>query len=79
MIRDAAEILRDAMSLPPEARAALADSLLDSLDTNLDKDAEAEWHIEIARRVAEMDSKAVATIPWTEVRSRIMKTLQDGR
>ena len=41
MKRDTAEILKEALTLPPEARAALADSLLDSLDTEVDEDAEA--------------------------------------
>ena len=41
MKRDAAEILKDALALPTEARAALAGSLLDSLDTDVDEDAEA--------------------------------------
>lgn len=41
MKRDAAEILKDAMALPSEARAALAGSLLDSLETDVDEDAEA--------------------------------------
>ena len=34
-------ILREALALPTEARAALAGSLLDSLDTEVDEDAEA--------------------------------------
>jgi len=36
MKREAAEILKDALALPPEARAALAGSLLESLDTEVD-------------------------------------------
>jgi hypothetical protein len=40
MRRDAAEILKDALALPIEARAALARALLESLDTEVDKDAE---------------------------------------
>ncbi len=39
MGRDAAEILKEALALPAEARAALADSLLDSLDTEVDENA----------------------------------------
>jgi hypothetical protein len=41
MKRDAAEILKEALELPTEARAVLAGSLLDSLDTDVDEDAEA--------------------------------------
>ena len=40
MKRDAAEILKDALGLPTEARAALAGSLLESLDTEVAEDAE---------------------------------------
>lgn len=41
------------MQLPPEGRAALAGSLLESLDEKLDADVEAAWEEEIARRVAD--------------------------
>jgi hypothetical protein len=37
--REAAEILKDALALPTEARATLAGSLLESLDTEVDEDA----------------------------------------
>src|SRR4029453_11089475 len=40
-------------------RAALAGSLLESLDTEVDEDAEAAWATEVNRRVAELDSGAV--------------------
>lgn len=79
MNRDTAEILREALTLPVEARAALADSLLDSLDTEVDEDAEAAWQREIQRRVTEIDSRAVTPIPWVEVRSRLMATLRNER
>jgi putative addiction module component (TIGR02574 family) len=68
MKREAAEILKDALALPTEARAALAGSLLESLDAEVDEDAEAAWATEVNRRVAELDSGAVKTIPWAEVR-----------
>ncbi len=79
MSRDTAEILREALTLPVEARAALADSLLDSLDTEVDEDAEAAWQREIQRRITEVDSRAVTPIPWAEVRSRLMATLRNER
>jgi len=79
MSRDTAEILKEALALPAEARAALADSLLDSIDAEVDADAEAAWQSEIQRRVAELDSKSVTTIPWAEVRSRLMATLRNER
>ena len=71
MKRDAAEILKEALALPTEARAALAGSLLDSLDTDVDEDAEAAWAIEVNRRVTELDGGVVKTIGWAEVRRRL--------
>ena len=71
MKREAAEILKDALALPTEARAALAGSLLESLDAEVDDDVEADWAAEVTRRVAELDSGAVKTIPWAEVRRRL--------
>lgn len=49
MKRNAAEILKEALALPTEARAAVAGSLLDSLDTDVDEDAEAALATEINR------------------------------
>ena len=79
MSREAAEVLREALALPVEARAAIADSLLDSLDTEIDEAAEEEWRREIRRRAAELDSGAVTPIPWSEIRSSMMARLRNGR
>ena len=71
MKRDAAEILKDALALPTEALAALAGSLLESLDTEVDEDAEAAWGSEINRRVAELETGVLRPIPWADVRRRL--------
>jgi putative addiction module component (TIGR02574 family) len=71
MAEDAAELLTHALKLPPAARAALADSLIDSLDAEVDEDAEDAWRSEIALRVRDLDSGAVQTIAWAEVRRRL--------
>ena len=68
MERDAAEVLRDALALPPEARAALIDSLISSLDQGVDAAAEGAWREEIYRRLQQIDSGAVGLIPWEEAR-----------
>lgn len=71
-----AEILTQALALPPEARAALADSLLDSLDTNVDEDATNQWRAEIEARMAELDAGAVETVAWEDVRARLSGILK---
>jgi putative addiction module component (TIGR02574 family) len=71
MENEAAELLARALHLPEEARAALADSLLGSLDTEVDENAEEAWGLEIRRRLAEIDSGAVDLIPWPNARKRL--------
>jgi putative addiction module component (TIGR02574 family) len=64
-------LLEKALTLPPEARAALAGSLLESLDDHVDANAEQEWNLEIAGRIQELDSGKVKTVPWAESRRQI--------
>jgi putative addiction module component (TIGR02574 family) len=65
------ELLNDALRLPDEQRAALAAVLIESLDDGVDEDAEAAWSIEIARRLRDVQSGHVKTIPWTQARQVI--------
>ncbi len=65
-------LLREALRLPPDARAALAGSLLDSLESDPDPEAEAEWVAEIARRVAAWDADQAQGVPWAEARRAIL-------
>ncbi|MBI5166219.1 MAG: addiction module protein [candidate division NC10 bacterium] len=71
MKRDAAEILREALQLPPEARAALAGSLISSLDEEVDEGAEAAWEAEVTRRLEDLDGGRVKRVPWSEVRQQL--------
>lgn len=74
MNADLANLIDLALRLPPEARGALANKLLESLhDSVSDPDAEAAWEAEIARRLAELDSGAVTTLPWSEARQQILR------
>ena len=67
-----AEILKEALKLPPEARAALAGTLLDSLDDIVDQDAETAWEAEIVMRLKEIDEGKVNMVPWAEARAKIV-------
>jgi putative addiction module component (TIGR02574 family) len=68
------QLFEEALRLPPEARAALAGELIDSLDVDdLDGDAEAAWGAEIRRRLQEVDSGTVKAVPWSEARRRILE------
>ena len=64
------------LSLPPEGRAALVDSLLESLDVEVDDDAEEHWQQEIHCRLEQIDSKAATLILWDEVERRLRARLR---
>ena len=66
------KVLKEALSLPPEARAALAGHLLDSLDNSVDEDAEAAWDKEIERRIDDLDRRRVKIVPWSVARRQIL-------
>jgi putative addiction module component (TIGR02574 family) len=63
------------MALAVDACATLAGQLLDSLDQTVDTTAEAEWEKEIERRVIQLRTNSVETLPWTEVRRRLSNKL----
>jgi putative addiction module component (TIGR02574 family) len=74
---EASELLKQALTLPDKERAELASSLIDSLDPIVDHDAELAWQQEIARRLEDVESGRVKTIPWDEVQ-RKGRALLDG-
>jgi putative addiction module component (TIGR02574 family) len=76
MSPDVSELLKKALALPSEARAALAGSLLDSRDDTVDASAEEEWNREIARRIGELDSGKVKPVPWAEARRQVAAASQ---
>ncbi len=77
MTQEVSDLLKKALELPVEARAALANSLLESLDETVDASAEEEWSKEIARRIQELDSGKVKPIAWEDARRQISAIL-DG-
>jgi putative addiction module component (TIGR02574 family) len=61
------------MGLSPEERAALMRLLIDTLDAESDEGVEDAWRVEIERRMADLDSGTVQTVPWEEVRARLYR------
>jgi len=76
MTQQALDPLQKALSLSEEERAALADSLLASLDGGVDEGAEEAWEQEISRRIADIDSGKAKMIPWEEVREKLLSRLR---
>lgn len=68
----ATKLLEEALKLPPEARAAMAGSLLDSLDVTVDTDAAGQWEQEIARRLQDLDTSPSRVVSWSDARRKIL-------
>ena len=73
MASSARELFEEAMRLGPEERATLMRLLIDTLDVETDEGAEEAWRAEIERRIAELDSGAIETVPWEELRARLYR------
>ncbi|MEK6375339.1 MAG: addiction module protein [Acidobacteriota bacterium] len=79
MSRNIEELLREASELPETQRAELAGRLLESLDGQPDEGVEAAWAEEVERRVRQLESGEVKTIPWEEVRAKLYARLNEKR
>ncbi len=73
MVASPKELYQEAMRLDPEERAELVALLLESLEIVEDDGVESAWLKEIEKRVEAIDSGAVETIPWSEVKSRVFE------
>ena len=61
------KLISDALGLPREVRAFLAEKLLESLDFEESFEVSPEWRHEIERRCAELDTGAKDHIPGEQV------------
>ena len=69
------ELYKKSLDLNERERAALAARLIESLDTETEEGVEAAWLAEIERRMEDLDSGKVQSIPWEEVRARLLGNL----
>ena len=67
------EILEQALALDEADRATVAGALIESLEGPADPGAEETWSEVIKRRVEEIESGSVETVPWSEVRERLFR------
>ena len=76
MTRQAAELLKEALSLSVSERADLAGSLIESLEDLKDQSVEAAWDEEVARRMADIDSGKTKLISLEDARRRLASALE---
>jgi putative addiction module component (TIGR02574 family) len=73
----AQKLLEAALELPEDERADVVGALVESLGPT-DPDHEGAWSEEIKRRIQEVESGKVKTIPWEQV-DRGIRELLDSR
>jgi putative addiction module component (TIGR02574 family) len=69
------EIFRDAIALPPEARAELTERLIASLAEDVSPEITRAQLSEVRRRIAEVESGKATLIPGDEVLARVRNLL----
>jgi putative addiction module component (TIGR02574 family) len=67
MSPEVSDLLKRALSLPVDERAALANTFLDSLE-QMDESVQEAWDKEVARRVKDLEAGRAVTVPWEELR-----------
>lgn len=75
---DFKEIARSALNLSEEMRAELATLLLESLHEPIDQEIEKAWTEELKRRIEEVESGEVSTIPAETVMKRAREKLNSS-
>jgi putative addiction module component (TIGR02574 family) len=63
MIPEVSDLLKRALALSVDECAALANTLLDSLE-DTDESVQAAWDEEVARRMEDLKAGKAVTVPW---------------
>jgi putative addiction module component (TIGR02574 family) len=71
MSRDLKDIAAEALDLPLNQRAELADRLLESLDDLTEAEAERLWAVEAERRYVDYKAGKIGSVPSEEVFERL--------
>jgi putative addiction module component (TIGR02574 family) len=74
MSRDLKGVFRAAFDLPDSDRATLAGLLIKSLEPPPEADVEELWAEVAESRWREIETGAVETIPWEEVRAKLFRS-----
>jgi putative addiction module component (TIGR02574 family) len=78
MKNEVVELFRRASDLPDSDRATLAGLLIESLESEHEKDVESVWLGEIEQRLHELDSGKIKTVPWKQVRAKLLHLLNES-
>jgi putative addiction module component (TIGR02574 family) len=71
MSPEVSDLLKRALALPVGERAALANTLLDSLEMTNQSVQEA-WDQEVARRMEDLKAGNAVTVPWEQLHRELL-------
>jgi putative addiction module component (TIGR02574 family) len=76
MSPEVSDLLKKALELPVEERAALANTLLDSLGTG-DQSVQQAWDVEVARRMEDLKAGKAVTVPWEQLHRELLAMVNE--
>jgi len=76
MSPELSDLLKRALALPVEERAALANTLFDSLANTQEATQEA-WDKEVARRMEDLKTGRAVTVPWEELHRKLLAMVNE--
>lgn len=76
MSPEVSDLLKRALALSADERAALANTLLDSLETGSESVEEA-WDKEVARRMADLKAGKAVTVPWEQLYRELLAMVNE--
>jgi putative addiction module component (TIGR02574 family) len=78
MSPEVSDLLKRALALSSDERAALANTLLDSLETPaIDESVEDAWDQEVARRIEALKTGQAVTVPWEQLRRELLAMVNE--
>ncbi|HYY68662.1 MAG TPA: addiction module protein [Terriglobales bacterium] len=76
MSRELSDLLKRALALSVDERAALASSLLDSLE-GTDESVQQAWEEEVARRIEDLKAGKAVTVAWEELHRELLTMVNE--
>ena len=76
MSPEISDLLKRALALSVEEHAALANTLLDSLEVTNESVQEA-WDEEVARRIEDLKTGKAVTVPWEQLHRELLAMVNE--
>jgi len=75
---EVSDLLKRALALPIDERAALANTLLDTLESkNESVSIKEAWDAEVARRIDDLKAGKAVTVPWEELHRELLAMVNE--